>query len=135
MYYLKKDGETIFKHPVESVVYGHLLEVQPSSSRHALTHEGYSIEHEETRHEKEFRELAEKIGVEVGPTDFGLKNRDELMEKAKEDRHLNNIPLKRFDQAAYMFMAMNPKLVRENRIALADMVSAYKQSLLRYLNQ
>ncbi|MFW5962747.1 MAG: hypothetical protein ACOCQR_03930 [bacterium] len=134
MYYLKKDGETIFKHPVGSIVYEKLLEIQPQSTDHAITCEGYSIEEEETEHEKKYKDLAKKAGIEVKPSDFGVKDREELIQKAREDEHLNNIPLKRFDMSAYAYMAFNPETVKKYRLSLGDLVCIYKYKLKELLN-
>ena len=80
----------------------------------------------EKTHEETYRELNEKFGVAWAcdtPKLVGV-TLNELAEKIKEDEHMNNIPLRSWDQLATHFMVVNPG----HGLSLGEAVCMQKQA-------
>lgn len=80
-------------------------------------------------HHEFYLDMARTRGIALTETDlriFGLKSKEELVEKLKRDEHLNNIPLACFDALTSSFNAYHPK----QRLTLAEGCCTFKALLI-----
>lgn len=131
MYYLKKDNKELYKSPLEDECFHKLLKIQSSSTSHAIKYEGYTITEEETDHEKKYRELAEKYHITITNLNlFDVEHLAELKGLLRKDEHLNNIPIRIFDNLSRSFLMRH----RGSGFSLSMGVCLYKQALIRHAN-
>ena len=84
-----------------------------------------------TEHELKYRRMAREKGITLrGELNsiFGVRGKEHLQQLIAEDPHLNNIPLRRFDNLTNTFNTFNA-FHPEMRMTLAEGTSLYKQLL------
>ena len=81
---------------------------------------------EEKTHREKFAKMADEKGIAITNLSlFGVSGKLHLKELYEADRHLNNIPLKRFDTLTDMYNLYNPR----KRMCLSDGCCIYKELL------
>jgi len=80
----------------------------------------------EPTHADKFRAMAKEKHIAITNLSlFGLRGEEHLRELLREDKHLNNIPLRLFDGLTGAFNSMHPVM----RMSLSEGTYIYKQLL------
>ena len=79
-------------------------------------------------HEKKYQDICEKFGIKITTNEFMGIKKDRWKVLFEEDKHLNNAPLKRWDNMGYSFDMYN-----RSRLSLSDKVCMYKHAVITWL--
>lgn len=84
-------------------------------------------------HEEKYEQMCQKYGVawsKESPKRVG-ETLESLREKHKKDRHLNNVPLDRWDRLAVSFLAYN----YHSGLSMSEVVCMEKHAAIKLLKE